>query len=64
MNKYRNIRTGTEIEIPSELISPDWKRVDDSDTEPDEEEQSNGGKSVRKGKRHNSAGDKPDESAE
>lgn len=45
MNRYRNLRTGAEIEIPSELISPDWQLVGDAEEERDEEpeeEKSNG----------------------
>lgn len=37
MNRYRNLRTGAEIEIPSELISPDWQLVGDAEEEHDEE---------------------------
>lgn len=44
MNRYRNIRTGAEIEIPSELISPDWELIDGT------EEEENNGRGVRKRK--------------
>lgn len=56
MNRYRNIRTGAEIEIPSELISPDWELVEGSEEEPGEEpeeepeEEENNGRGVRKRK--------------
>lgn len=52
MNRYRNIRTGAEIEIPSELISPDWEFIDGSEEEPGEEpeEEENNGRGVRKRK--------------
>ena len=59
MNRYRNIRTGAEIEIPSELISPDWELIDGSEEEPGEEpeepgeepeEEENNGRGVRKRK--------------
>ncbi len=49
MNRYRNIRTGAEIEIPSELISPDWEPVDNTEEEKPEEEKNNG-RGVRKRK--------------
>ena len=56
MNRYRNIRTGAEIEIPSELISPDWELVDGTEEEPDgeldeePEEEKNNDRGVRKSK--------------
>lgn len=57
MNRYRNIRTGAEIEIPSELISPDWELIDGTEKEapeeaPEEEpeEEENNGRGVRKRK--------------
>ncbi|MBQ8123427.1 MAG: hypothetical protein IJ170_08995 [Ruminococcus sp.] len=53
MNRYRNIRTGAEIEIPSELISPDWELIDGAEEEAPEEEpeeEENNGRGVRKRK--------------
>lgn len=52
MNRYRNIRTGAEIEISSELISPDWQPVDDIEDKPAEEpeEEKSNGRGVRKRK--------------
>lgn len=53
MNRYRNLRTGAEIEIPSELISPDWEPVEgtgDESVEEPEEEKNNGSRGVRKRK--------------
>lgn len=53
MNRYRNIRTGAEIEIPSELISPDWELIDGIEEEAPEEEpeeEENNGRGVRKRK--------------
>ena len=53
MNRYRNIRTGAEIEIPSELISPDWELIDGTEEgapEEEPEEEENNGRGVRKRK--------------
>jgi len=53
MHRYRNIRTGAEIEIPSELISPDWELIDGTEEEAPEEEpeeEENNGRGVRKRK--------------
>lgn len=53
MNRYRNIRTGAEIEIPSELIAPDWELIDGTEEEAPEEEpeeEENNGRGVRKRK--------------
>ena len=50
MNKYRNLRTGAEIETHSELISPDWEPVNKSPKKEPEEDKNNGNRSVRKRK--------------
>lgn len=50
MNRYKNVRTGAEIKIPSELISPDWVCVDSSEetVKVVPEEEKNSGRGVRK----------------
>ncbi|MBP7187525.1 MAG: hypothetical protein KBA55_12335 [Ruminococcus sp.] len=57
---YRNKKSGAVIEIPSELISPDWEDI--SGTAVTKEEKDNGN-SVRKRKRSDSTGDKSDGTA-
>lgn len=59
--RYRNKATGREIDIVSELTSPDWEKVA-PDGKKNEEAETNGNR-LRKRKRHNSTGNKPDSSS-
>ena len=56
---YRNKKNGAVIDIPSKLISPDWEDISGSADKEGKADES----SVRKRKRHNSAGNKSDSSA-